>query len=154
MLRVTQALSVKTSETFLLSNVFQEIPGLVRLTYNPSRESMDWEAYYFHPPVYLPRDLLKKTGRIAKSSSSADLIPPAYIYSDRAFCLDTHRVSRKIRLSESKRWGRKGKETVRGPSAAELPWMNSLKRLTDKSSDGSITTQDLQRDQRAMTKWL
>lgn len=58
--RVTQALSANTSEIFFLSHLFQEIPGLVRLTSNPSRKSIYWEAYYFYTSIYLPKDLLKK----------------------------------------------------------------------------------------------
>lgn len=56
-----------------------------------------------------------------KSSLFAQLILPAYIYSDQALCLDTHRVSLKIlSISESKQQGRKGKQIVNAVSAAEL----------------------------------
>lgn len=50
--------------------------------------------------MYLPKDLLKKRGHIAKSSLFVELILPAYIYRDQALCLDTHRVSLKIHLSQ------------------------------------------------------
>jgi len=135
-LRVTQAFSAKTPEIFFLSNLLQEIPGLVRLTYNRSRTPMYWEEYYFSLSTYLPNDLhkiKKKKGHILKSSLSAELILPAYIYSDRALCLDTYRVSLKIQnISESKQQCRKRKQIVNAVSAGELLWMNSLKFLTHR----------------------
>lgn len=132
MLRVSQAFSAKKSEIVFLSNLIQEIPGLVRLTYNPSKKSMYWEAYYFYLSIYLPEDLLKRS-RIAKSSLFVELILPAYVYSDQALCLDTYRVSsQNTAISESKQQGRKGKQIVTAVSAAELLWINSLKYLTHR----------------------
>lgn len=57
--RVPKALSANASEAFFLIYLFQVIPGLDRLTYNPSRKSMYSEAYNFYSSIYLPKDLLK-----------------------------------------------------------------------------------------------
>lgn len=64
-------------------------------------------------------DHLRKKGRKAKSALFAELILPAYIYSDRALCLDTefHSKYSYLRRQTARQ---KGKTDYRAVSAAEL----------------------------------
>lgn len=48
----------------------------------------------------------------------ADLILPAYIHHDQAFCLETYRISLKIQLAQKA--NRQKRERVNAVAAAEL----------------------------------
>lgn len=147
-------LAANTSEILFLTHLYQEITGLVRLTYSPSRKSKYWEVYYFYSSISLPKDHLRKRGRTAKSALFAELILPAYIYSDRTLCLDTQSFTQNAAISEGKQQGREGKQIISAVSAAELnefpkilnPWIKVLMETS--------LPKTFREAKRVMTKWL
>lgn len=72
-------------------------------------------------------DHLRKRGHNAKFALFAELILPAYIYSDQALCSDT--VSLKMQLFQ-KANSKAERETRLSMLSLQQSWMNSLKYLT------------------------
>lgn len=139
--RVPKALSANASEAFFLICLFQVIPGLDRLTYNPSRKSMYSEAYNFYSSIYLPKDLLKiiiiKKQNQKKSQSTVFLVCGTHsscihLWWPSSLFRHIQSSSQHTAISESKQQGRKEKQIVNAVSAAEPLWMNSLKYLTHR----------------------
>lgn len=152
----TQALSVKSPEIFFLTTrsfLFQD-PRLSQADLQPLQKVNILRSIYVFPPFISPRTVSKERSHVEKSSFLADLILPAYIHRDQAFCLETYRISPKIQLAQkANSKAKKGNSQCCRCSRAAL---NEFPKIVNPGIKALMATslQDLQRDQRVMTKWL
>lgn len=127
-LEITPTLAANTSEILFLSYLFQEITGLVRLTYSPSRKSVYWGVYYFYSSVSLSMDHLRKK-RLQGKFCLVCRTHSSCIYLQWPSSLFRHRVSLKIQLSQ-KANSKAERENRLSVLSLQQSWMNSLKYLT------------------------